>query len=116
MRRILLQLMLVVAACAAAAAQPPGPIPVDQDPRRVARQLDDYMGRLAAFGYSGVLLVGKGDHVVLANGYGLADRENGIPVTAETVFDIGSVTKQFTAAAILTAVPEWVKSSRTRSA
>jgi CubicO group peptidase (beta-lactamase class C family) len=101
MRRILLQLVLAAAASMAAAAQPPGPIPVDQDPRGVARRLDDYMGRLVPFGYSGVLLVAKGDQIVLANGYGLADRENGVPVTAETVFDIGSVTKQFTAAAIL---------------
>src|SRR5687768_12580526 len=101
MRRTLLQLTLALTATVTSAAQPPDAIPVDRDPQRVARQLDDYMGRLVPFGYSGVLLVGKGDEIALANGYGLADRENGIPVTAETVFDIGSVTKQFTAAAIL---------------
>jgi CubicO group peptidase (beta-lactamase class C family) len=37
----------------------------------------------------------------LHEGYGLADRENQTPYTAGTVFDIGSITKQFTAAAIL---------------
>ena len=101
MRPTLLQLTLVAAAATAAGAQPPAPPPIDQDPRQVARRLDDYMGRLVPFGYSGVLLVGKGDSIVVANGYGLADRENGVPVTAETLFDIGSLTKQFTAAAIL---------------
>jgi len=47
------------------------------------------------------LLVAFGDDVVLAKGYGLADVEHEVPVTPETVFQIGSVTKQFTAAAIL---------------
>ena len=47
------------------------------------------------------LLVAFGENVVLAKGYGLADVEHEVPVTPETVFQIGSVTKQFTAAAIL---------------
>lgn len=96
--------ILAFAALAAAsrlAAQQPGPLPIDQDPRQVAQRLDEHMKRLVPFGYSGSLLVAKGGDVVLANGYGLADRENGVPVTPETVFDIGSITKQFTAAAIL---------------
>ena len=38
---------------------------------------------------------------VFANGYGLADLEHNIPITAETVFEPGSVSKQFTAAAVL---------------
>lgn len=39
--------------------------------------------------------------VVLRKGYGLANVELGVPVAPEMVFEIGSVTKQFTAAAIL---------------
>jgi CubicO group peptidase (beta-lactamase class C family) len=39
--------------------------------------------------------------VVLKTGYGMADLERGVPVTAETVFESGSVAKQFTAAALL---------------
>ena len=47
------------------------------------------------------LLVAFGETVVLAKGYGLADLENEVPVAPRSVFRIGSVTKQFTAAAIL---------------
>lgn len=45
--------------------------------------------------------VKKGDQILLARGYGMADVENGVPATAETVYRIGSVTKQFTAAAVM---------------
>ncbi|MCB0034030.1 MAG: beta-lactamase family protein, partial [Anaerolineales bacterium] len=38
--------------------------------------------------------------------YGLADREREIPNTAETVFSLGSVTKQFTAAAVMKLVQQ----------
>jgi CubicO group peptidase (beta-lactamase class C family) len=40
-------------------------------------------------------------NVVFAKGYGLADVASKTPVTPETRFAIGSITKQFTAAAVL---------------
>src|SRR6476659_3891554 len=43
----------------------------------------------------------KDGRVVLAKGYGLANVELQVPVKTETVFQIASVTKQFTAAAIM---------------
>jgi CubicO group peptidase (beta-lactamase class C family) len=64
-------------------------------------RLDEYLGRLADRGMAGAVLVARNGGVALAKGYGPADRERGIPVTIDTVFSIGSVTKQFTAAAIL---------------
>lgn len=39
--------------------------------------------------------------VLLTRGYGMADLERGLPITAETVFESGSVAKQFTAAALV---------------
>ncbi|MGP1276270.1 MAG: serine hydrolase domain-containing protein [Caulobacterales bacterium] len=39
--------------------------------------------------------------ILVVNGYGFANLEHEVPVTEDTVFRIGSVTKQFTAAAIL---------------
>lgn len=47
------------------------------------------------------LLVSSGDEILLRHAAGAANLEHSIPVTAETKFRIGSVTKQFTAAAIL---------------
>lgn len=51
-------------------------------------------------GFSGTLLVAKGGKVIIAKGYGFADRAAQIPFTSATAFDIGSITKQFTGAAI----------------
>jgi CubicO group peptidase (beta-lactamase class C family) len=45
--------------------------------------------------------VQRGGDVLLTRGYGLADIENDVPATAETVYRIGSITKQFTAAAVM---------------
>lgn len=43
----------------------------------------------------------RGTEIVLAKGYGLADVALGVPATPTTVFEVGSITKQFTAAAIM---------------
>lgn len=44
--------------------------------------------------------------LIVARGYGLADVENRVPATEHTVYRIGSVTKQFTAAAVMKLVEE----------
>jgi D-alanyl-D-alanine carboxypeptidase len=46
-------------------------------------------------------LVIKDGKAVLRKGYGLASVELGVPVGPEDVFELGSITKQFTAAAVL---------------
>ncbi|MDQ4074880.1 MAG: beta-lactamase family protein, partial [Chloroflexota bacterium] len=56
---------------------------------------------LVPFGFSGSVLIARDGEVVLEEGYGYADQQREVPATAETVFSTGSVTKQFTAAAIL---------------
>lgn len=67
---------------------------------QLSKEIDNYLNRTVPFGFSGAILVAKNDEIILQNGYGLSNRERRIPVTTDTVFYIGSVTKQFTAAAI----------------
>lgn len=48
----------------------------------------------------------RGADTLVMKGYGLADVEHDVPVTDRTVFRIGSLTKQFTSAAIMKLVDE----------
>lgn len=63
--------------------------------------LDAYLTRLAYYGFSGGVLVRSEGETVLRKGYGLANRDEDTPNTAVTRFDVGSISKQFTAAAVL---------------
>lgn len=67
----------------------------------VAATLHSVPARYAEYGFGGVVLVARGNRVILHRGYGLADRERKIPNTPATRFPIASITKSFTAAAIL---------------
>jgi CubicO group peptidase (beta-lactamase class C family) len=67
--------------------------------RRVAAVLDQFQGRPEFVGLS--VAVARGDDLIVDRGYGIADLEWNAPVDASTIFRIGSMTKQFTAAAIL---------------
>lgn len=51
--------------------------------------------------FSGVVRVSRGGRAVFEKAYGLADRERGRPNTTTTAFDVGSITKTFTAVAVL---------------
>ena len=48
----------------------------------------------------------RGNQTLLAKGYGLANVEHGVPVTTETIFQSGSVGKQFTSAGIMLLVED----------
>jgi CubicO group peptidase (beta-lactamase class C family) len=72
--------------------------------RRVQTVLDSLEGRPEFVGLS--VAVARGDQVIVDRGLGLADIEWNQPADAETVFRIGSVTKQFTAAAIMKLVEQ----------
>ena len=55
----------------------------------------------AATGPGAAVIVTENGKTVYSAGRGLADVERKVPITAETHFRLGSITKQFTAAAIL---------------
>lgn len=63
--------------------------------------VDDRMKAEEDAGFSGVLLVTRDGTVAHHAGYGLADRDKGKEVTADTIFAIGSVPIDFTFAGIL---------------
>ena len=70
-------------------------------PALVAR-VDSVFGRFTAPGSPGCALgVVRDGRLDYARGYGLASVEHGVPITPTTVFDIGSVSKQFTAMAVV---------------
>ena len=52
------------------------------------------------------VLVKRGDEVLLRQGYGLADMELGVAIEPEMVFRLGSITKQFSAVAIMMMVEQ----------
>jgi CubicO group peptidase (beta-lactamase class C family) len=47
------------------------------------------------------VVVVSGDHLVFAKGFGLANIETGAPVTPDVLFRVGSITKMFTAAVLV---------------
>jgi len=65
-------------------------------------QFDDYVTAYVRNGdFSGSILVAKSGHIVFQKSYGLANAEWGLPNTERAKFHIASVTKTFTAAAIV---------------
>jgi CubicO group peptidase (beta-lactamase class C family) len=64
--------------------------------------VDEVFSDLTKAGSPGCALgVYRDGKIVYANGYGLANLEEDVPITPQSVFDIGSTSKQFTAASIL---------------
>ncbi len=79
--------------------------PVTAQPAEAPAQMDSLLATHHADQvFSGAAVVGKGDEVVYAGAYGDANMEWGIPNRPDTRFHIGSLTKQFTAALLLTLV------------
>jgi CubicO group peptidase (beta-lactamase class C family) len=71
------------------------------DPDRIAR-IDAWLSQTGEDEtFSGSMLIAEKGQVLLSRGYGLANREQKIPNTPQTKLLLGSVTKQFTAVAIL---------------
>ncbi len=67
-----------------------------------AARIDSLLQRYATLDqFSGSILVARKDTLILAKGYGLANREWNIPAQANTRFRIASLTKQFTGMLIM---------------
>jgi CubicO group peptidase (beta-lactamase class C family) len=71
-----------------------------QDKKSAA--VDEVFADVAKPGSPGcALAVGRGGKIIYEKGYGLANIEENVSITPQSIFDIGSTSKQFTAASIL---------------
>ena len=70
--------------------------------KNVSLKLDSLLKRInKRHDFHGAILVAKNEKVVYSNQIGYADFKNKIPLNEESVFQLASVSKQFTAAAIM---------------
>ncbi len=70
--------------------------------QELAAKVDEYMnGKVKAGQFSGSILVAQNGKVLVSKGYGMANIELSAANTQQTKFRIGSLTKQFTATAIV---------------
>lgn len=72
-----------------------------QAPEDIARMEQVIQSYVSGHQFMGSVLVARNGSVMLSKGYGSANLEWGIPNSPTTKFRLGSLTKQFTAAAIL---------------
>ena len=80
-------------------SSPPSPT---LEPEDLASKIDQVLNFLAEReAFTGAVLVARNGEILLSQGYGLADREKNLPNTPQTKYRLGSITKQFTAMAIL---------------
>jgi CubicO group peptidase (beta-lactamase class C family) len=91
----LICVLSLCAACSAAQPQPPSD--------RLSSELEKTaVEEMKADGIPGAAIgIVREGRVLLAKGFGVASVETGVPVTADTVFRLGSTTKMFTAAALV---------------
>ncbi|MEH6592589.1 MAG: serine hydrolase domain-containing protein [Halioglobus sp.] len=80
-----------------ASAPAPAPAPVSPYKAKIA----DIENHLTEMEFSGAVLIAHEGQILLSEGYGLANREAGLLNMADTKFRIASLTKAFTATAIL---------------
>lgn len=95
------RMLAAAAACLAAVSASVGAAqPADRP--GLERQVDHYLQPLLRTNnFSGVVLVARGERILLHKGYGQASIEHRVPNGPATRFQIASVSKPFTAAAIM---------------
>lgn len=92
--------MLLVAPVSAqpAASSPPPSL----SPQEITLRVEEYMNAAMRINrFSGAVLLARDGQPIVSRGYGMANLEHGVPNTPQTVFRVGSVTKQFTGMAVV---------------
>lgn len=97
--RLVLSALVAGGLATAVSAQAPASSPL-------AHKVDEIFAHFTPDGPGCAVAVYQNGNVVLAKGYGSANLEYGVPITPSTPFIVGSVSKQFTAAAIALLIEE----------
>lgn len=93
----LLPAVFAASLCAVAAAAQPSADPSGG----LAGAMHAYLRRAEAAGFGGSVLVAQGERVILHHAYGWADADAAVPMDTAMPFYVASLSKGFTAAAIL---------------
>ncbi len=72
-----------------------------QNSSKVEGKIDSFLNELSGEDFSGTILVSKKDSIIQKRAYGLASKELNVKNEVDTKFNIASITKTFTAVAIL---------------
>jgi CubicO group peptidase (beta-lactamase class C family) len=90
--------VLALAACGNGSQDPAAPA---TEPRRVDPSVEEFLDHTLPDEASGTVVAARDGEIAHCRGFGLADREAKVAAGCDTAYDIMSMTKQFTAAAIL---------------
>lgn len=74
---------------------------IQLDNRVITSLADELQQEQMAGTFDGLVLVAEGNTVLFKSAYGYADRKGSVKNSAAAIFDIGSIAKTFTAAAVL---------------
>lgn len=70
--------------------------------QQITAKVEEYMNAATRVeGFNGAILIARDGKPIISRGYGMANIEHAVPNTPQTVFRLGSITKQFTAMAIV---------------
>ena len=94
-------LILLLAPQRAQAQEAPGAGPSVDVVADEMQPLHRMLEAAAEEGFGGAVVVERAGVVLLKAGYGMADRGVGVPFTPRTIAQVGSITKQFTAMAVI---------------
>ncbi|MFN7420356.1 MAG: serine hydrolase domain-containing protein [Flavobacterium sp.] len=99
MKKHFTSLFLVMLLCSCKSAQTILPLSPKQTEK--TKRLDSLYREMYQYGeFNGNVLIAENDTIILHKSYGIANREKEIPLDTNSVFNLASITKQFTATAI----------------
>ena len=82
-------------------SSPPLPAETTASDSQLAGRVDQLMARAVSSGFGGAIILERDGRQVLASGYGLANRRLNTRFTTDTIAPINSITKSFTALAMM---------------